>query len=75
MRMTKTRPFRRRTRLERAVKAARDANLPSDIRAAVPDIHPSRGVRSGVTAVVATTAASAAISALRRRMEGARSHQ
>lgn len=65
------RPFRRRTRLERAVKAAGDV----DLRSAVPDIHPSKAVKSGVTAVVATTAASAAISAVRRRMEGARSHQ
>jgi hypothetical protein len=70
----KMRPFRRRTRFERVVKAAQDAKA-SDIRSAVPDIHPSKGVKSGVTAVVATTAASAAISALRRRMEGARSHQ
>jgi hypothetical protein len=68
-------PFRRRTRFERVVKAARDGNLPSGIRSAVPDIHPSKGVKSGVTAVVATTAASAAISALRRRMEGASSHK
>jgi hypothetical protein len=69
------RPFRRRTRFERVVEAARNANLPSSIRSAVPDIHPSKGVKSGLTAVVATTAASAAISAVRRRMEGARSHQ
>jgi hypothetical protein len=71
----KMRPFRRRTRFERVVKAAGDANLASGIRSAVPDIHPSKGVKSGVTAVVATTAASAAISALRRRTEEARSHQ
>jgi hypothetical protein len=64
------RPFRRRTRLERAVRATGRAGLPAGIRSAVPEIHPSRGVKSGLTAVVATTAASAAISALRRRMEG-----
>jgi hypothetical protein len=58
------RPFRRRTRFERVVKAAGDADLTS-----------SKAVKSGVTAVVATTAASAALSALRRRTEGARSHQ
>jgi hypothetical protein len=62
----KMKPFRRRTRFERVVKAAGDA---------VPDIRTSTGVKSGVTAVVATTAASAAISALRRRTEGAGSHQ
>jgi hypothetical protein len=69
------RPLRRRTRFERVVKEVRDAKLPSSVRSAVPDIHPSKGVKSGVTAVVTTTAASAAISALRRRMEGPRSHQ
>jgi hypothetical protein len=69
------RPLRRRTRFERVVKAARDAQLPSSVRSALPDIHPSKGVKSGVTAVVATTAASTAISALRRRTEGTRSHQ
>jgi hypothetical protein len=58
------RPFRRRTRFERVVKAAGETDLTS-----------SKGVKTGVTAVVATTAASAAISALRRRSEGARSHQ
>ena len=62
----KIRPLRRRTPLERAVKAARDA---------APEIHPSKRVTSGVTAVVATTAASAAISALRRRTEGAGNHR
>lgn len=70
MRIT-VRPFRRRTRFERVVQTARDANLPS----AVPAIHLSKSVKSGVTAVVATTAASAVISALRRRTEGAGSHQ
>jgi hypothetical protein len=54
------RPLRRRTRFEKAVKAARDAKLPS-------------GVKSGATAVVAATAASAAISALRRRLDEGRS--
>jgi hypothetical protein len=70
----KVKPFRRRTRFERVVKAAADADL-AGIRSAMPDIRKSTGVKSGVTAVVATTAASAAISALRRRTEGAGSHQ
>ena len=70
----KMRPFRRRTPFERAVKAAGDADL-SGIRSAVSDIHTSRGVKSGMTAVVAATAASAAISALRRRTEEAGSHR
>jgi hypothetical protein len=74
MRM-KIRPLRRRTRLERIVKLARDAQLPSSVRSALPDAHPSKGVKSGVTAVVATVAASAAISAVRRRTEGTGSHQ
>jgi hypothetical protein len=54
------RPLRRRTRFEKAVKQAREVNL-----------SPSKGVKSGATAVVAATAASAAISALRRRGEAA----
>jgi hypothetical protein len=66
------RPLRRRTRLERVVKAARDA-LPSGVGSALNDIHPPKAVKSGVTAVVAATAASAAISAVRRRNEGTRS--
>jgi hypothetical protein len=68
------RPLRRRTRLERAVKAARDAQLPSGVRSALADVHPPKGVKSGATAVVAATAASAVISALRRRNDGAGSH-
>jgi hypothetical protein len=63
------RPLRRRTRLEKVVKATRDARLPTSVRSALDDIHPSKGVKSGVTAVVAATAASAAISAVRRRSE------
>ena len=65
------RPFHRTTRLEKLVEAARDPQLPS----ALSDIHPSRGVKSGLTAIAATTAASAAISALRRRMDGPRTNQ
>jgi hypothetical protein len=54
------RPLRRRTRFEKAVKATREA---------VPDIHPPGAVKSGAIAVAGATAASAAISALRRRLE------
>ena len=64
------RPLRRRTRLEKVVKATRDAKLPSRVRSALDDIQPPKGVKSGVTAVVAATAASAAISVVRRRIEG-----
>jgi hypothetical protein len=71
----KMRPLRRRTRVERVVSAARNAQLPSGVRSAVPGIHASKRVKSGVAAVVGTTAASAAISALRRRVEGPRSSQ
>jgi hypothetical protein len=69
------RPLRRRTRFEKVVKAARDAKLPSGVQSAVSDIHPPRAVKSGATAVVAATAASAAISALRRRLDGGSSDQ
>jgi hypothetical protein len=67
------RPLRRRTRFERVVKKARDAQLPSGVGSAVSDIHPPKAVKSGVTVVVAATAASAGISALRRRIEETRS--
>jgi hypothetical protein len=69
------RPLRRRTRFEKVVKTARDAKLPASLGSAVSDIHPPKAVKSGATAVVAATAASAGISALRRRLEGGRSDQ
>ena len=62
------RPLRRRTRREQIIKAAREIQLPS-----LSDIHPPKAVKSGATAVVAATAASAAISAMRRRLGEARS--
>ena len=64
------RPLRRRTRLEKVVKMARDAELPSGVRSVLDDIHPPKAVKSGVAAVVAATTASAAISVVRRRIEG-----
>jgi hypothetical protein len=66
------RPLRRRTPFEKAVKAVRDAKLPSAVGAAVSDIHPPKAVKSGAGALVAATAASAAISAFRRRLEDGR---
>jgi hypothetical protein len=69
------RPLRRRTRFEKAVKAARDAKLPARVGSAVSDWHPPKAVKSGATAVVAATATSAVISALRRRLEEGRSDQ
>jgi hypothetical protein len=63
------RPLRRRTRFEKAVKAARDAKLPAGVGSAISDIHPPKAVKSGVTVVVGATAASAVVSALRRRLE------
>ena len=59
------RPLRRRTPMEKAVKAVRDVNLP-----ALNDIQAPKGVKTGVTAVLAATATSAVISAVRRRVEG-----
>jgi hypothetical protein len=67
------RPLRRRTRFEKVVKAARDVNLPAGVGSAVSDFHPSKAVKSGAGALVAATAASAAISVLRRRLEEDRS--
>jgi hypothetical protein len=67
------RPLRRRTPFEKLVKAARDVSLPAGVRSAVSDIHPPKAVKSGASALVAATTASAAISALRRRLEEDRS--
>jgi hypothetical protein len=67
------RPLRRRTRFEKVVKAVRDVNLPAGVGSAVSDFRPSKAVKSGAGALVAATAASAAISALRRRLEEDRS--
>jgi hypothetical protein len=68
------RPLRRRTRREQLIKAARDLELPSGLRASLREIHPPTAVKSGAAAVVAATAASAAISAARRRLESTGSH-
>ena len=65
------RPLRRRTPLEKAVKAAQDAGLPSSVSSALNDIHPPKGVKTGAAAVVAVTATSAVVSAVRRRAEAA----
>jgi hypothetical protein len=62
-------PFRRRNRFEKAVKAARDAEIPSAVRSAASGIQLPKAVKSGATALVAATAASAAISAVRRRID------
>ena len=69
------RPLRRRTRFEKVVKTARDAKLPAGVESAVADFRPPKAVKSGAAAVVAATATSAAISALRRRVEEGRSDQ
>jgi hypothetical protein len=68
-RWAKIRPLRRRTPLEQVVKAARDTELPTGVVSALSDVHVPKHVKTGVTAVVTTTAASAGISALRRRID------
>jgi hypothetical protein len=60
--------FRRKTRLEQAVKSVADVRLPS----ALTDALPPKAVKSGVTAAAVVTAASAGISALRKRGGGDR---
>jgi hypothetical protein len=72
---TRMRPLRRRTRFEKAVKTVRDAKLPAGLRSAVSDVQPPKAVKSGAIAVAAATAASAAVSALRRRLEEGQSDQ
>jgi hypothetical protein len=67
-------PLRRRTPREQLIKAVRDVELPSALRLSLRDIRPPKAVTSGATAVVAATAASAAVSAVRRRLESTGSH-
>jgi hypothetical protein len=68
-------PLRRRNGFEKAVKAARDVQIPSAVRSAASDVKLPKPVKSGAVAVVGVTAASAAISALRRRIdEGSGDH-
>jgi hypothetical protein len=74
-RRVKIGPLRRKTPLEQVVKAARDAELPAGLGSALSDVHVPTRVKTGVTAVVATTAASAGISALRRRIDTPRADQ
>jgi hypothetical protein len=71
--MQMRRPLRRRTRFEKVTKSARDAKLPSAVRSAVSDFEPPKAVKSGAIAVAGATAASAAISALRRRLDDGQS--
>ena len=74
-RRVKIGPLRRKTPLEQVVKAARDAELPAGLGSALSDVHVPKRVKTGVTAVVATTAASAGISALRRRIDTPKADQ
>jgi hypothetical protein len=74
-RWTNMGPLRRRTPLEHVVKAAREAELPAGVGSALSDLHVPKGVKVGATAVVASTAASAGISALRRRIDIPRAGQ
>jgi hypothetical protein len=69
------RPLRRRTPREQIIKAVREIQLPSGVRSSLSDIHPPKAVKSGATAVLAATAASAMVSAVRRRIETTRSDQ
>jgi hypothetical protein len=65
----------RKTRLGQVVKAVGSAQLPAAVGSALADIRPPKAVTSGLTAVVALTAGSAGVSALRRRSEESRSNQ
>ena len=61
----------RRTMLGQILKDASDAQLPAAVGSALSRIRarPPKAVTSGVTALAAVTAGSAAVSALRRRTE------
>jgi hypothetical protein len=66
--------LQRRTKLGKLVKDAGDAHLPAALGSALSGVRvrPPKAVTSGLGAVAALTAGSAAISALRRRSEESR---
>ena len=62
----------RRTGLERLAKRVGDSRLPTTVKSNLPEVHPPKAVKSGLAAVggaIGLTAASAAVSARRRRSE------
>ena len=59
--------LQRRTRLGKLVKAAGGVQVPPDVSSALSRARPPKAVASGLSAVVALTAASAGVSAMRRR--------
>ena len=62
----------RRTGFGRLAKRVGDSRLPTTVRSTLPDVHPPKAVKSGLAAVgglIGVTAASAAVSARRRRSE------
>ena len=67
--------FQRKTRLGKAVEAIGDIPLPEPLRAGLAGARPPKAVLSGLTGAAALTAASAAISALRRRGEGGKAER
>lgn len=61
--------LQRRTRLGQAAKAIGDVRMPPAVGSALTRARPPKAVASGATALVVLTAASAGVSALRRRGE------
>jgi ribose/xylose/arabinose/galactoside ABC-type transport system permease subunit len=61
--------LQRRTRFGQVIKDVGDGQLPDAVKSALTGVPvpPPKAITSGVTAVVAVTAGSAAVSALRRR--------
>jgi hypothetical protein len=62
----------RRTGLGHVVKRVGDSRVPATIRSSLADVHPPKGVKSGLAAaggLIGLTAASAAVSARRRRSQ------
>jgi hypothetical protein len=62
--------LQRRTKLGQAVKAIGDVKVPPQVGAALSRARPPKAVTSGVSALAALTAASAGVSAMRRRSDG-----
>jgi hypothetical protein len=69
--------LQRRTRLGQVLKDIGDAQLPAAIESALSGakLRPPKAVASGLSAVLAVTAGSAAVSAVRRRGQPPRSDQ
>jgi hypothetical protein len=63
--------LQRKTRLGTLIETVGGAQLPAAVGSALANVRPPKAVKSGLTAAVALTAGSAAVSAMRKRGESA----